>query len=780
MKKMTISEVTFDQLLQGIFKPARYIGKEIHTITKDPLDLKLRRMALVYPDLYDLGMANLSLKILYHMINSRPLWAAERSFLPDLDMIKNLKKKKSPLFSLENRIPLNRFDLVGITIQTELTLSNIPELLSLSRIPILAKKRKKNHPLVIGGGPCLSNPEPFADFFDLFLLGDAEAALPELLDLYEKTSQRKKFLLRASSIKGIYVPFQGKKKVQPALIPDLEETDFPVQQIVPLMNIPQNRAVVEVARGCGNNCRFCQAGYFYRPVRERSPECLLKLTEQIIRSTGQTQISLLSLSISNYRNLGFVLKKLNKTLYDYHTSLSLPSIRIDAFGLDILSQYEGKKKTGLTFALESLSPSIRKFLNKEVNDNNFLTILETALNKGWKKVKLYLMYGFPYEYETKENIQGLLSLAGRIRNISRRTDITVHLSPFVPKAGTPFQWMKQKSTKELEKLLQQYKQGLRIRNLKLKWHNLNMSRLEAVISQADRDFSRTVLKAWKQGAGFDSWDDRFKKNIWFPLLDQYEKKRKNGKNLPWAHLDWGFDPDYMKKEYERAKQELASPVCADENCRFCGLCSSRKISPVRHKKKEDQPIQEKMEVRPQEKIYHVKVVYSKKGMLRYVSHLDLVNLFDRVFNACQIPIRYSSGFSPHKKISFYFPLPLGIESLHETLIYQTFETGDLDKHAHAMNAFLPDGLDIESLTVVEDKKSTSHIPGLEYKIRMKKFPVPLLKKLKELREVHEFELKEKSLYLKVLPETNPYKIMEKAGFNKDLIVSVLRIGPIEK
>ena len=826
-KPRAVSERRLMACLERVFKPGRYIGGEVNLIRKIPEGRVL--FGLVYPDLYDLGMANLSLKILYEVLSRMDFVAAERAFLPDLDMQKEMRKRRVPLWSLENRLLLRSFDFLGFTIQTELCATNILQTLSLSGLHPLRTKRGPRDPIVIGGGPTLSNPEPYSDFFDLFLIGDAENVLPEMMLQYRESRDRPDFFARVRGLEGIYIPSEwrktysvreGLRKIdaientvpQPArsvvtsVVQDLDTAVFPVNQIVPLLNIPQNRAVLEVSRGCLNNCRFCQAGYFYRPLRERSPETLERLAGELIRATGHSTISMLSLSISNYSNLTELIVGLNKKLRKDKVTLSLPSLRIDAFVMDTLGQYKDVKKTGLTFALESLSPRVRRFLNKDLDMDAFRGIVKSAVERKWKSVKIYLMWGFPVEDEVRENIQGMLDFADFIRTLGNQVNITFHLTPFIPKPGTPLQWLKQTPLEQLKADLLLMKREVRRKNVTLKWHDLNMAWFEAIVTKADRDLGAVIYEAWRKGAMFDAWDDKFKFDVWEPLLKEYEQTHRMEEKdiLPWDHIGFGYKKGYFLSEYERSKDGLTSPDCRDDGCYDCGICTERKIRNIIHEKRSPPPDPEKttsdagmpagtgpegtrridpllpdapaVKHTDQDPFSILELTFIKKGLMRYISHLDLIHLFEKVLNVSGLDLRMSFGFSPHRKMSFPFPLALGIESTGEILVVELWEKIDPREAVKRMNAFLPSDLAVIRARMVDDKKYLLAVTGFTYRMRISWVTPWQVAAVRRNKNVLGFTLKGLTWTLALATEKNVMKTFLECGIPARAVKSIVKTG----
>jgi radical SAM family uncharacterized protein/radical SAM-linked protein len=794
-----------ERMLEKVMRPGRYTGGEINIIRKDHGEPGLVRFALVYPDLYDIGMANLSIRILYDLLNRMDGVSAERAFLPDLDMEKEYRKRNQPLTSLENRTFLNDFDFIGITVQSELTATNIPHFLHLSHLPLLARQRGSAAPLVIGGGPCLMNPEPYADFFDLFLLGDAEKSLPKIINLYKDMKNRKTFLKTAPKINGVYVPGQWEKKyffsdsrklklssirnrldpsvtsVRSAVIDDLDSVPFPEKQIVPLINIPQNRAIIEVSRGCLNNCRFCSAGYLYRPLRDRSLDSLVKIAENIIAETGYSTLSLLSLSISNYERLPELMDRLNAIFRNRRVQISLPSLRIDAFGLGILEKFAGLKKSGLTFALESMSQEIRLFLNKGQDSGDFMEIIGRALEKKWRTVKIYLMFGFPFEDETEINIRGIQELADYVKKRSS-AELTFHFMPFIPKPGTPFQWLRFKDPEFLRKSMETVCRSVKRKNVKLKWHDIDMAYLESIMCAADRDFGKVILKAWKQGARFDGWDEKFKRQVWLPLLKDYLRNHSRDENdiLPWEHIDFGIKKEFLKNEYKRALELAATASCRDANCYDCGSCG-KNTNRIEKSTEENRTPEVPKPALPSsdDKFFFLEIVFSKTGPGRWISHLDLVNLWEKALNISGLHVRHSFGFSPHKKFAVLGALQLGMESERELIVCEILKNEGIEDAVNRMNTWLPDGIRIISGTVTQDRSQFKNARFFTYQMHLGGISGPVESRIRTNPAAQEFVRLEKHGFWKltIRLEKNLYKLLtQECGIPRTKIKSVRKTG----
>lgn len=582
MKQLTRE---IENLLPLVQKPAQYAGGERGVISKDPAGAAVL-VALVFPDFYEIGMTHLGLKILYHILNRIPGVAAERVYAPMPDMEKQLRSRGIPIFSLENRIPLNEFDIVGFTLQTELNYSTILKMLDLGGIGIRREDRDESGPMVLGGGPCAVNPEPLADFFDLFLVGDGEEAIAEIVDAAAAAAKhtpagyrRKAIIESISGIEGVYNP-EKPAAVKHRWIREMRSEWMPAEPLVPLTEVVQDRLAIEIQRGCTRGCRFCQAGYTHRPVRELPPEDVLNLADTGIGCSGWHELGLVSLSTSDYSSIGELNRKLAAMPSMAHVSTSFPSLRADSFSVDLAAGASRVRRTGLTFAPEAGSFEFRKKLNKPISDEKLFSVINYAFGKGWKKVKLYFMIGLPGE--TLDDIEHIVDFIYRLSQMARARrsggKINVSIGIFVPKPHTPLQWEPFAGLENIEEKLGHLKRRLIFRNVKLKWQEPLPALIEAFFSRGNRSAGAVLHDAWSQGAGLDSWSSYFNRDAWIGALERagvdiaspLPGKDPDGP-LPWDNIDTGVNKRFLRAELAAFHEGALTPDCREGACAGCGL-----------------------------------------------------------------------------------------------------------------------------------------------------------------------------------------------------------------
>ena len=608
MRKLALS----DEILLSVQQPARYIGGEVNSVVKDPSRVDIR-FCMCFPDVYEIGMSHLGLQILYDMFNKMDGVYCERVFSPWTDLDQRMRKEQIPLFALESQDPVRNFDFLGITLQYEMCYTNILQILELSRIPLHSVDRTWDDPIVIGGGPCAYNPEPLADFFDLFYIGEGETVYADLLNTYKASragnDSRDAFLKKAAQIPGIYVPSlyevqyngdgtirsflpscpEAPKTVIRQVVTEMTDSVYPEKPLVPFIKVTQDRVVLEIMRGCIRGCRFCQAGMIYRPVREKNVERLKELAWQMLKNTGHEEISLSSLSSSDYRSLEEIVNFLIEQFQGKGVNISLPSLRIDAFSLDVMSKVQDVKKSSLTFAPEAGTQRLRDVINKGLSEEEILNGAFEAFQGGWNRVKLYFMLGLPTE--TTEDIEGIALLSEKIAERyyeipkdqrTGKVQVVASTSFFVPKPFTPFQWAPM-STKEefLGKariVNHKMKEMLNHKSLKYNWHEADVTVLEGVLARGDRRVSKVIEEAYRNGALYDAWSEAFRNEIWMNAFETcgvdigfYTSRERNLDEIfPWDFIDTGISRDFLKREWERARDGVVTPNCR-EHCSGCGV-----------------------------------------------------------------------------------------------------------------------------------------------------------------------------------------------------------------
>ncbi|MFW6022150.1 MAG: TIGR03960 family B12-binding radical SAM protein [Halanaerobiaceae bacterium] len=600
-----------DKNLYRVTNPVRYIGNEWNIIKKE-WKAHHTKIALAFPDLYEIGMSHLGLKIIYHLLNKEDDIICERTYAPWTDMEEVMREEDIPLFSLENKVAINDFDIFGFTLQYEMSYTNIINMLDLAGLPIYSGERDEDSPLVIAGGSTVFNPEPIAPFIDLFFIGEAEDGIVNLVKKYNELKNNKlnryQVLSELNKLPGVYVPALYKvnydnqkkimdispskdgvkEKIKRQVVSNLDEAFYPTDFLVPYMDIVHNRAVIEIARGCTRGCRFCAAGISYRPVRERSKETILKLAEKILASTGYEELSLSSLSTMDYTEVANLVTTLSEKYEEDRVSISLPSLRVDRFSVNLAKEVQRVRKSGLTFAPEAGSQRLRDVINKGVSEEDLYEAVKSAFEEGWSTIKLYFMLGLPTE--TMEDIDGITQLAHKVLKMGReirrnskipmrRINIHVSVSTFVPKPYTPFQWVRMINKEEIKEKQKYLMDNLKGKGFNLSWNNPELSLLEGVFSRGDRRLAEVIESAWMNGCRFDGWNETFSIEKWVKAFEEnninmefYHRKRDVNEILPWDHINMGVSKSFLEKELEIATSGDATADCRVSGCTGCDVC----------------------------------------------------------------------------------------------------------------------------------------------------------------------------------------------------------------
>jgi radical SAM family uncharacterized protein/radical SAM-linked protein len=707
--------------LPRVQRPSRYLGREINAVVKDPRAVSLR-VALLFPDLYEVGMSHLGLGLLYGILNREDYIWAERAYAPAPDLEADLRARGQPLTSLESGTPLSAFDLLGVSLQYELGYTNFLNMLDLGGVPLLAADRGPGHPVVIGGGPACFNPEPVAPFFDALVLGDGEEVILELAAVIAAwkagRGPRRELWQALEEIEGVYVPalfqmdFDAAGRLQ-AIIPrgrrasvakrvldDLNRIAVPPFPLVPSCQIIHDRLSLEISRGCTRGCRYCQAGMIYRPVRERDPAAVLTWVEQALAATGFEEVSLLSLSVGDYTPLAGLLQALMDRLAPARVAVSLPSMRADSLTPEMMAQIQRVRRTGLTLAPEAGSSRLRQVINKNLTEAAIMDAARQAFAAGWQLLKLYFMIGLPTE--TREDRESISALARQILAAAprgRRPRLNVSLSSFIPKPHTPFQWERQEDLEESRRRLHEVKDQLRRRDLHTKWNAAAQTWLEGVFSRGDRRLAQVLMAAHRRGCRLDAWSEHMRLEPWREAFreaavdpDFYLRQRRLEEALPWDHLHCGVSREFLLAERARADQGLETPDCRRQGCQDCGVCDHDRI---------DLRLQEPLALPPAPppapgapNPCRYRLTYSKLEAGRWLGHLEMVAALYRSLRRSGLPLAFSSGFHPLPRVSFYGALPVGVESLAETMDLELAAPVPEAALVSALNLVLPPGLKI--------------------------------------------------------------------------------------
>ncbi len=755
MSVIRIDYKRLEGVLRTVEKPGRYVGGEWNQVRKDPRKVK-SKVALVFPDTYEIGMSYLGQKILYHILNARPDVLAERVFAPWPDFERRLRAAGLPLYSLENRIPLYEFDIVGISLLYELDYSNILTVLDLGRIPVLCSDRDQNVPFIIAGGPAAFNPEPVADVFDLFLLGDGEEAFPEIVEktmlLKKAGADRRAILKELSGVKSVYVPsfYKPEKtdrsslvvprpigsapaRIEKRILKTFANSPFPERIIVPGIRAVFDRVAVEAARGCPQNCRFCQASSLYFPFRVKSPDKIIRTMGRSLSSTGYEDASLTALSISDYPYLEETVRTLMEDLQDRKVSLSLSSLRPLGLRPEIVENIVKVRKTGFTLVPEAGTERLRRVINKKLDERQIRDALTFAFSRGWKLVKLYFMIGLPTE--TDEDLAGIVALVREIialgdKILGAAPRINLSVSSFIPKPHTPFQWLAMGEREILEEKQEYLRAELRrLRSIEFKKHPVDTSLLEAVFSRGDRRLSGVLKAAWDMGARFESWGGHLNSDLWEEafvkqgvLPEDYWKEIDGEAVLPWDHIETGIRKSHLRLELGRALKGLDFPSCFETTCAECRACDF----PEFKIKSRDEKIRIKPSGAPligkkSDAEERYLVLFSKRGIARFLSHIDLIHVLQRAFRRAGVKVLQSRGFHPTMLISYGPALALGIEGREEPLEFRSAFLFDEKEFVGRMNRSLPEGIRVLKISKLDAAAPplNRNLSGIVYSLNLK-------------------------------------------------------------
>jgi len=737
------------EILPLVERPSRYVGAERNVPARDVGEDALTFL-LAFPDVYEIGMSHLGLRVLYDILNRRDDVRCERCFAPWTDMEALLRERGLPLFSIESHRAASEFDVIGFTLQYELHYTTILSMIELAGLPLRAVDRVDGMPLVIAGGPNAFNPEPMAEFFDAILVGDGESAVLDMADVLLAAraagETRARVLERLAGIPGVYVPSlyrveageSGGARVRPvsAAAPErvvrrsetaLDGLGLPACPIVPITEAAHDRLTLEIMRGCTRGCRFCQAGMITRPVRERPVDDLVELAVAGIDRSGYDEVSLMSLSTSDYGRLDELVAELNERLADRKVSIALPSLRLDRFSLELAGGVKGVRRAGLTFAPEAGSQRMRDVINKNETEEHILETVEIAFASGWDRIKLYFMIGLPTE--TDEDIEAIAKLVSKVRYVARGkrkgARLNVSISPFVPKPHTPFQWEAQDLPAETARKESILRERLRVKGVKLSLRDPNVSFLEGVLARGGRRLAEVVRGAYERGARLEAWTEHFDIRLWQDAFDAagldpnaYLAERAISAPLPWDHIDAGPSREFLLDEREKAVRGEVTPDCRLAGCFDCGACGTEDTSRELPARTPDASVatdgnvrrargfgRRNRRVRPDAADGRWRVRFEKRGRLRFLSHLDIARAITRASTASGLPVAFSQGFNPHPKLSFGPPLPVGTTGESELFDIELTRGVPAEEVVDGLSAFLPDGLDITEATQVTGRVS---------------------------------------------------------------------------
>ena len=752
-----------EQMLLQVQKPAQYIGGELNSVMKDKTRVDCR-LAFCFPDKYEVGMSHLGMKILYSLYNQRENWWCERVFAPDADMEALLRKEGEPLYALESLDPIKDFDFILFTLQYEMSYTGVLNMLDLAGVPVLAKERTGLWPIVAAGGPCACNPEPLADFVDLFILGEGEEVNLEITDLYMQAKRegwdKQRYLKEAAKIGGVYVPSlydvsynadgtihavtpncpEAPAKVTKRIIADLDKVFFPEKFVVPFINIVHDRSMLELQRGCLRGCRFCQAGFIYRPLREKHYDTLNHDAHCLCDTSGYEELSLTSLSTSDYLEIEPLLDDLLAWTPQQRVSLSLPSLRVDNFSKELMEKVSRIKKSGLTFAAEAGTQRLRDVINKNVTEEEVLSTCKTAFEGGYTSVKLYFMMGLPTE--TMEDIEGIANLAQKVVDLyyslptrpkGRSVSVSISCACFVPKPFTPFQFEGQDTMELLREKQKHLLASVKSKKISVSYHDADVSFIEAILAKGDRRMGTVILSAWKKGSKLDGWYEYFDPQRWYDAMAECgldpafyaNRHRDYDEVMPWDHLDFCVSKEFLIRENKIARQSATTPQCR-ERCSACGancltgggrcpanvdtITSDRPLAPI--EKQAPQLQASELLEQPQK----MRLFFTKLDRAKYISHLDMNRCMSRAMRRADLPVWYTGGFNPHMYLTFPLPLSLGCESSYECVDLKMVQAVDPQEVVGRLNPCLPP--DIQVFRAAAPQMDQKEIAWADYEMQL--------------------------------------------------------------
>jgi len=792
--RMNLQAVLDRDLLQRVESPSRYLGSEVNAVTPDRKDLRAVRVriALAFPDLYDVGLGNLGIHILYAILNQRPWAWCERVYAPGPDMEAILRENGMPLFALESKDSLDAFDGIGFTLQSELTFTNILNMIDLAGIPLRTENRREDDPLTFAGGPAVFNPEPLAPFMDFFVFGDGEDVIVEIAELFDRVKGREERLDALAKVPGIYVPSRFQMEVlddgrvlpplnctpiRKRLARSLEGSTFPVEYIVPFTQQVHDRISLEVLRGCTQGCRFCQAGMTTRPVRERSIEGVTDLMRRTLEATGYEEVSLVSLSTCDHSQVKQLVDAVVREAAPERVSVSLPSLRLDSFSVELADMVAGIRRTGLTVAPEAASPRLRALINKWIPDEDLLNMAEQAYGLGWEHVKLYFMIGLPTERE--DDVQAIADLTLRTlevgRKYNRKAKVNTGVSTFVPKPFTPLQWARQIGVEETEQKQRILEDAFRKAGGGVKFgrHNAWETYLEGLVSRADRRAADLIEAAWRGGARLDAWNEHLDVDIWKAAIEKsginpaFElRERSLDERLPWDHIDILIDKSWFVEDWQRAMLLQHAQDCRHSKCHRCGvidkereLCAHMLRTSIAGRKPEAEfvrpppppemgqrsPQPGQPPVRPPEPpvVQRLVVRFGILGQARHISHIETMNAWVRTLRRARAPIGWTEGFHPHPRVAFAGARPVAEETLGDYIDIDLTERIDPQLLVSRLQVVAPDGFKVYGAVEVPLKAPSlmSSVAGADYVFQVTQPPEDLEDRLAELMGREELTVK---------------------------------------